>query len=133
MLSHETTCASAGDENFVRRRVNRSYDKKQLTPRQGTKTPRRPCRTQHPSETTYTPPGDENRVGLVPIQDLCEITYIPPGDENAVCGIYKIHKNKETTYAPPGDENSCEMLETPCSSVETTYTPPGDENHRSCN
>ncbi len=87
MLSHETTCASAGDENFVRRRVNRSYDKKQLTPRQGTKTPRRPCRTQHPSETTYTPPGDENRVGLVPIQDLCEITYIPPGDENLVAPI----------------------------------------------
>ena len=149
----ETNQAPPGDENYKPRylissitgnnshpvRGRKSFDgrhvsehfPKQLTPRQGTKTQLVYESFLMSSETTYTPPGDENVSLLCSLPLLyLETTYAPSGDEN-LTGDVPAGLADEITYTPPGDENQTFATKHHVICFETTYTPPGDEKKQS--
>ena len=100
----ETTYAPSGDENIneVTNRLangrnnlhpargrklrclqakSAGAERKQPTPRQGTKTRCRPHQWRKCKETTYTPSGDENQTAKYLLSFCQETTYAPSGDE----------------------------------------------------
>ena len=130
MSSEETTYTPSGDENRVTLAMLVLWFRKQLTPRQGTKTtstqacvisyepwkqltPRQGTKTNLATfssvafnETTYAPSGDENRCSEAAFSSFAETTYAPSGDENILLPFITVLPSWETTYTPPGDENA---------------------------
>ena len=113
IVSHgdETTYAPSGDENALTQAAPKLVQRKQLTPRQGTK-PRSkfPCIPHNCLETTYTPSGDENvNIHISPTSSGTETTYTPPGDEKAtVPTLYVSNSLKQLT--PRQGTKTCRCL-----------------------
>ena len=105
---------------FGRSTATMRFESKQLTPRQGTKTPFGKYQNfLFSCETTYTPPGDENVIVITSFHFSVETTYTPPGDENFTpdsCTESLV----ETTYAPPGDENVSYQYKTSANTKQLT-------------
>ena len=123
---------------------------KQLTPRQGTKTRRCRCLTFRPSETTYTPSGDENSYRCmfrmsIPAKQL---TPRQGTKTDRLLPLYtwstgnNLHPARGRKLIDKTGDNSIEQKQlTPRQGTktglrlngayvpyETTYTPSGDEN-----